>query len=74
MNVVCHNGIATHVVNSLYFIRLPTMYGTVHAVRIETSGIHGTSSRRIMSSVRDLTDRFVNEWNEVNKQDGKCVE
>ena len=42
--------------------------------RTETSGIHGTSSRRIMSSVRDLTDQFIDEWNKVNKPDGKCVE
>ena len=42
--------------------------------RAETSGIHGTSSSRIMSSVRDLTNQFVDAWNKVNKPDGKCVE
>ena len=42
--------------------------------RAETFGIHGTSSRRIMSSVRDLTGQFIDAWNKVNKQDGKCVE
>ena len=42
--------------------------------RSETSGIHGTSSRRILSSVRDLTDQFIEEWNKVNKPGGKCVE
>ncbi|MDE3258269.1 MAG: hypothetical protein OYM47_10585 [Gemmatimonadota bacterium] len=42
--------------------------------RAETAGIHGTSSRKIMSSVRDLTDQFIEEWNKVNKPDGKCVE
>lgn len=42
--------------------------------RTETSGIHGTRGRRIMSSVRDLTDQFIDERNNVNKPDGKCVE
>ena len=42
--------------------------------RAETSGIHGTSSRRIMASVHDLTDQFVEEWLKVNKPDGKCAE
>ncbi len=42
--------------------------------RTEAFGIHGTSTRRILSSVRELTDQFIEEWNEVNKPDGKCVE
>ncbi|MCY3767003.1 MAG: hypothetical protein OXH06_16405 [Gemmatimonadetes bacterium] len=42
--------------------------------RTETSGVHGTSSRSIMASVHDLTDQFIDEWNKVNKRDGKCVE
>ena len=42
--------------------------------RTETSGIHRKSSRRIMFSVRDLTDQFIDEWNKVNKPEGKCVE
>ena len=42
--------------------------------RTEAFGIHGASSRRIMSSVRDLTAQFIDTWNEVNKPDGKCVE
>ena len=42
--------------------------------RSGTSGIYAKSSRRIMSSVRDLTDQFIDEWNKVNKPDGKCVE
>ena len=42
--------------------------------RTETSGIHGSNSRRIMASIRDLTDQFIDEWNNVNKPDGKCVE
>ena len=42
--------------------------------RTETFGVHGTDSRRIMSSVRDLTDQFIDAWKKVNKPDGKCVE
>lgn len=42
--------------------------------RTETAGIHGTSSRRILSSVRKLTDQFIEEWHKVNRPDGKCVE
>lgn len=42
--------------------------------RTEAFGVHETSSRRIMSSVRDLTDQFIDEWSKVNKPDGKCVE
>ena len=42
--------------------------------RTETFGIHGTDGRRIMSSVHDLTDQFIDTWNKVNKPDGKCVE
>ena len=41
--------------------------------RAETSGIHGTSSRRILSSVCDLTDQFIDAWNNVNRPDGKCL-
>ncbi|MDE2999186.1 MAG: hypothetical protein OXU79_08945 [Gemmatimonadota bacterium] len=42
--------------------------------RAEASGIHGTTIRRIMSSVHDQTDQFIVAWNTVNKPDGKCVE
>ena len=42
--------------------------------RSETSGVNGNSSRRILTSVSDLTDQFIDEWNKVNKPDGKCVE
>ena len=42
--------------------------------RTETSGIHGTSCRPILSSVRDLTEQFIEEWHKVNRPDGKCVE
>ena len=41
--------------------------------RTETACIHGTSSRQIMSSVRDLTDQFIDAWNNVNRPDGKCL-
>ncbi len=33
-----------------------------------------TWNRRVMSSLHDLRDRSFDEWNKVNKADGKCIE
>ena len=41
---------------------------------IGTLGTHGNSPDYILSALRRLMDRFVNEWYKVNKPDGKCVE
>lgn len=42
--------------------------------RIGKLGTQGSENPSIMSAVRSLTDQFVDEWNKVNKPDGKCVE
>ena len=42
--------------------------------RIGKLGTLGLGSPSIMSTVRSLTDQFVDAWNKVNKPDGKCVE
>lgn len=39
-----------------------------------TVGTHRSGNPSIMSAVRSLADQFVDEWNKVNKPDGKCVE
>ena len=39
-----------------------------------TLGTHGGGGDYILSTVRNLTDKFINEWYKVNKPEGKCVE